>query len=82
MHKNVCMALNYIKHSLSLAFVITGCVSISAFASLLGITVIGIASFVVRLKTCARTARIKKYKSIIKKQEKKYDKIVLLEKTK
>ena len=76
------MALNCIKHSLSLAFVINGCVSISAFARLLGIILMGIASFVVRLKACARTAGIKKQKSIIKKQKKKHDKIVLLGKTK
>ena len=76
------MALNYIKHSLSLDCVINGCFSISAFASLLGIILIGIASFVVRLKACARAAGIKKYKSIIKEQKKKHDKIVLLEKTK
>ena len=76
------MALNHIKHSLSLAFMINRCVSISVFASLLGITLIGIASFVVRLKAFARTAGTKKYKSIIKKQKKKHDKIVLLGKTK
>ena len=34
------------------------------------------------LKICAITAGIKKYKSIIKKKKKKYDKIVLLEKVK
>ena len=34
-HKSVCTTLNYIKHFLKSASTITGCVSISAFASLL-----------------------------------------------
>ena len=38
-HKKVCTTLNYIKHFLNLASAITGCVSISAFASLLGIPI-------------------------------------------
>ena len=42
-HKNVCRVLNYIDHSLAVISSITGCVSISAFASLVGIP-IGIAS--------------------------------------
>ena len=41
-HKKVCTALNYIEHSLILASTVTGCTSISAFASsvaiLIGIT--------------------------------------------
>ena len=36
-HKNVCTTLNYLKHFLILASTISGCNSISAFASLLGI---------------------------------------------
>ena len=43
---------------------------------------VGIASFAVGLKICTITAAIKKYKSIIKKIEKKHDHIVLLAKTK
>ena len=31
-HKKVCTTLNYIEHFLILAFALTGCVSISAFA--------------------------------------------------
>ena len=58
----------------------TGCVSISLFASFLGIP-IGIMSSAIGLKICAVTARIKRYKSIIKKK-KKDDKIVLLPKAK
>ena len=59
---------------------ITGRVSISALASLVGIT-IGITSCAIGLKNCAITAAIKKYKSIIKKS-KNHDKIVLLAKSK
>ena len=43
---------------------ITGCISSSAFASLVGIHV-GIASSSVGIKICTRTGGIKKYKSII-----------------
>ena len=49
------------------------------FASLLGIP-IKITSSAIRLKMCTITARIKNYKSIIKKKKKKHDKIVLLTK--
>ena len=80
-HKKVCTTLNYIEHFLILASTITGCISISAFASLLGIP-IGITSSAIGLKICAITAGIKKYKSIIKKNKKKHDKMVLLAKSK
>ena len=53
-----------------LAFLVAGCISISAFASLLGIP-IGIMSSAVRLKICAITEGIKKYKSIIKEKTEK-----------
>ena len=69
------------EHLLILTFAVTGCVSISAFSSLVGLP-IGTASSAVALKICAITAGIKKYKSIIKKKRKKHDKIVLLVKTK
>ena len=59
-HKKVCTTLNYIEHFLILASTITGCVSISAFASLVGIP-IGITSSAIGLKICAITAGIKKY---------------------
>ena len=42
-HKKVCTTLNYFEDSLILAFTITGCISIPAFASLIGIS-IGITS--------------------------------------
>ena len=58
-HKKVCTTINYIKHFLILASTITGCVFISAFASLVGIP-IGITSSATRLKICAITAAIKK----------------------
>ena len=80
-HKKVCITLNYIEHFLILAFTITGCVSISAFASLVCVP-IGITSSAIGLKICAITAVIKKYKSIIEKKKKKHDKIVLLAKQK
>ena len=76
-HKKVRRVLNYIEHSLIVISTITGCFSISAFASLIG-TAIGISSFTIGLKICVITAGIKKYKSINKKKKKKHDKIVLL----
>ena len=80
-HKKVYTTLNYIEHCFILASSITGCVSISAFTSLIGIP-IRITSSAIGLKSCAITAGIKKYKSIIKKKKKKHDKIVLLAKSK
>ena len=67
--------MNYIDHSLIVISTITGCVSISLFASLVGIP-IGISSSIIGLKICVITVGIKKYESIIKKK-KKHDKIVL-----
>ena len=76
-YKETCKYLNQIEHLLILASTITGCVSIFASAALVCVHVSS-KSFVVGIKTCAITARIKKYKSIIKKKKKKHDKIVLL----
>ena len=78
-HRKACTALNYIEHFLILASRLTGCISVSAFASLLGIT-IGITISAIGLKICAITAGIKT--SIIKKKKRKHDKIVLLAKSK
>ena len=75
-HKKVCTILNYIEHFLLLASTITGCISISAFASLPGIPR-RITSSTIGLKIFAIAAKIKKYKSIIKKKKKKYDKMWL-----
>ena len=76
-----CVTLNHIAYLLILSSTITGCISISAFASLVGIP-IGIASSAIGLKICAITEAIKNYKSIIKKKKKKNDKIVLVAKSK
>ena len=48
-YKKVCTTLNYIERFLILVSTITRCISISAFASLLDIS-IGITSFLVGLK--------------------------------
>ena len=84
-HKKICTTIYYTEHFLILASTITGCVSTSAFASLIGIP-IGITSSATGLKICAITAGIKKYLrkriSVIKKKKKKHDKIVLLAKSK
>ena len=80
-HKQVCTTLNYVEHFLILASKITGYISISAFASLIGIP-LGITRSAIGLNICAITAGIKNYKSVIKKNKKKHDKIVLLVKSK
>ena len=49
--KRVCTTLNYIEHFLILSSTIAGCISISAFASLLG-TPLGITSFAIGLNIC------------------------------
>ena len=67
-HKKACTTLNYIECFVISASTITGCVSISAFTSLVGIP-IGITSYVIGLKICAINASIKKYKSNIKKRK-------------
>ena len=69
-HKKACTALNYVEHYLILASAITGCISISSLASLLGVP-IGIKSSTIGLKNCAITAWIKKYKSVVKKKREK-----------
>ena len=78
--KKVCTTLKYIDHSPILASTITGCISITAFASLVSVP-IGITSSTIGLKIFPVTAGIKKYKSIIKKKKKRHDQIVLLAKT-
>ena len=80
-HKNLCTTLNYIEHVFILVSTVTGCISISAFASLFGIP-IGIRSSAIGLKIRTIAAEIKNYKSIIKKKEKNHNKIVLLVKSK
>ena len=58
-HNKVCRILIYIDHSLIVFSKITGCVSISAFASFVGIP-IGITRSAIELKICLTTAGIKK----------------------
>ena len=53
-HKKICRLLNYIDNLLIVISTITGCISISDFASSDGI-LIGIASSVIALKICAIT---------------------------
>ena len=76
-HKKVVTTLNHIKHFLILGSTITGCISISAFASLAGIP-IEITSSAAWLKIYAITSGIKNYKSIIKKKKSKLNWIEIL----
>ena len=57
--KKICTTLNYIKHFFVLTCKITGCISISTSASLLGIP-IEITSSAIGLKIFAITGRIKR----------------------
>ena len=75
----MCRNLHYVEPLLVLASTATGCVSLSAFASLVGV-LLGIAKSAALIKIWVVTAGIKKYKSIVKKMKKKHDKIVFLEK--
>ena len=59
-HKKVSPTLDYIRYFLILASTITGWISISTFASFLGISIV-IMSSTTGLQICAITARIKKY---------------------
>ena len=72
--------LIYIENFRSLAYINTGYILISAFSCLICIS-IGITSSEIRLKICATTAGVKKYKSIMKKKKKKHDKKVFLAKS-
>ena len=74
-YKKACKYLNYVEHLLILVSTVTGCVSISAFASLVCVPV-GITSSAVGIKICAITTGNKMHKLIIKKKQKKHDKIV------
>ena len=61
-HKNIDRVLNYTDYLLISTWAITGCVFISAFASLVGI-LIGITSSAIELKNCVIAARINKKKN-------------------
>ena len=56
-HKKVCTTLSYIEHFLILTSTITGCISISAFASLFGVPMV-ITSSAIGLNICAIAAGI------------------------
>ena len=80
-HKQFCRVLNYVDNLFIVISAITGCVSISTFASLLRMP-IGITGSTIGLKNCVITAGINRDNSINKKNKKKHDKIVLLAKSK
>ena len=73
--------MNYIEPLLILFSTFTGCIFISDFTSLVGIP-IGITNSAIGLNVCVITAGIKKYRSIIKRKKKQYDKILSLAKSK
>ena len=75
----VCTTLNYIEHFRTLVSAVTVSISISAFSSLVDISK-RIMGYTIVLHIFAIIARIKNYKSIIKKNKKKHNKIVLLAK--
>ena len=66
-YKKTCKYLNYVEHLLILVSTTLGCVTVSALASLVCISV-SITSSGVGIKPCAITAGIKKYKPVIKKK--------------
>ena len=69
--------MNYIEHLLILISTITGCLSILAFAFVVGMS-IGITTSTIAVKICVITTGIKRCKTINKRKKKKHDKIVLL----
>ena len=79
--KKTCKYLNYVEQLHVLTSTVTVCVSISAFASLVCVPV-GVTSSAVGIEIYAITSGIKKYKSIIEKNNKKHDKTVLIGKDK
>ena len=58
MYKKTCKYLNYVEHLLTLTSIVTGCASISEFASLVRVPV-GIMSCVVGLKICESMQELK-----------------------
>ena len=71
----------YIEHLFILIFTVSGWVFFSAFASLVGIHT-GITNSAIGLKIWVIPASIKNYKSIMKKKEKKHNKILSITKSK
>ena len=68
-YSKTCKYLNYVEHLLILDSTVNGCISVSAFASLVAIPV-AITISAEGLKTSVITAGMKEYKSIIKKKRK------------
>ena len=66
--RKFCTTLNYIDHFLVLVFAVTVCISISPFASLVGISK-WIMSPTIGWNICTIIWIIKKYKPIIKKKK-------------
>ena len=60
--------MNYINQSLFVTSTINGFITISAFISLVGVS-ITIADSAIKILKCLITSGIKKYKSIIKKKK-------------
>ena len=69
-YKKICRNLNYIDHLPFVISTISGCLSISAFPSVVGIP-IGIMSCTIGLKIFAITAGLKNYKPIIKEKKRR-----------
>ena len=67
-HKKVCIVLNYTEHLLIVICTIIGCVFISTFTSLVGIT-IEITSYAIGLNICVITAGIKNISQKLKKRK-------------
>ena len=79
-HKKVCRALNYFEHFLIFISAVSGCVSVSAFSSLVGVPV-NVTSSAIGLTICTITAGILSYQPIFKKKKtRKHDHIMLLAK--
>ena len=68
--KKTCTYLNYVENLLILVSKVIGCISFSAFPSLVCVLV-SITSSGVGINNCVITVGIKKYKLIIKKKNKK-----------
>ena len=66
-YKMVFRALHYFENFLIFISPVSSCVSISAFASWIDVSV-GVASPAVGKKTCAITIGVKKYKSVFKRK--------------
>ena len=76
-YKKTCKCFNYVENLLILSSAVAFCVSTPTFASLVCVLV-SITRYAVEINICANTAGVKKYKSIIKKKNKKHYKLVLL----